>query len=219
MMKNFILALILALFALPALATPPQPNQDAFKQYYKNFNGGVYELAGVGYGHVRTDIPGDEGETYWCFGGLEVYDKKSGALVGTGVDCLGQVVDNNGAVTVGKGFTFFDFFGPNGTTYTLYAGGPVSVQPVTTPTKTSWGLDVTHITGSSIDDDGVNNTCKGGSGPFDGAECVSRISGMVNMSNMDPNDIPNSTITFSCIFVIESLELQQWAIDNAAANL
>ena len=92
------------------------------------------------------------------------------------------------------------------------------MQPTTVTTKTAWDLDVTHITGASINQKG-NNTCAGGSGPFDSAKCVSRISGMLNMSNLNPEDIPGSTIDFSCFFSVEGLRLKRWAINDAAQSL
>ena len=221
MFKVFLIA-ITALFIVQDAAAQGgsgDHTRQAFMQYYKNLNNLDLEIAGRGYGHVRTDIPGDEGTEYWCFGGIPMYDRKSRLLVGHANDCLSGVVDDNGTITVNPGFTFFDFFAPDGDVYTLMVSGNITVQATAVPTKTAWGLNVTHITGSSVEDNGINNTCVGGSGPFDEANCVSRISGMVDMTGVNPQDIPNSTLDFSCFFAIEGLELENWAINLASQNI
>lgn len=218
-MKKILLALLLFSFPLLAVAEPDGATQQAFKQFYKDLNNLELEIAGTGYGHIRTDLPGFEGKEAWCFGGIPMYDKKSRLHVGYANDCLMGVINEDGSISVNPGFTFFDFFAPNGEVHTLMVSGGVSVQPVTVKTQTSWGMNVTHITGSSASDTRRNNTCVGGSGPFDGASCVSRISGMVDMSNMDPANIPGSTITFSCFFAVEGLRLKRWAIDSASEQL
>jgi len=218
-MKKLFISLFFFLFSAVAVAAPDADTQNAFKMYYGSLTNIDVEIAGRGYGHVRTDLPGLEGQTAWCFGGIPMYDRKSRMLAGYANDCLIGVVDDNGTVTVNPGFTFFDFFAPGGDTYTLTVSGNITVQATAVNTETAWGLDVTHITGSSVADDGVNNTCIGGSGPFDEANCVSRISGMVNMSNLNPQDIDNSVLDFSCMFSIEGLELEGWAINSAAQGL
>ena len=217
-MKYFI-AILTALFSFPAHAVATSDTKNAFFQYYEYKHNIELEIAGTGYGHIRTDIPGDEGKEYWCFGGIPMYDKKSRMLVGYANDCLSGVVDEDGSVSVNPGFTFLNFFAPDGEVWTLMVSGSITVQPTLVDTRTAWGLDVTHITGSSVNRNGTNNTCISGSGPYDGAECVSRISGMVDMSKMNPQDIDNSTIGFSCFFSIEDLMLQDWAIQQAAQSL
>ena len=218
MIKNFLTVIVLSLFASLAFAAD-EDTKNAFKQHYEYLHNIELEIAGTGHGHVRTDIPGDEGTEYWCFGGIPMYDKKSRMLVGYANDCLSGVIDDNGTVTVNPGFTFFDFFAPGGDVYTLMVSGNITVQAAAVPTETAWGLDVTHITGSSAHDDGTNNTCIGGSGPFDEAKCVSRISGMVDMSGINPQDIPGSKLKFSCFFSIDGLMLNGWAINLAAEEL
>jgi hypothetical protein len=215
-MKTIITFILLAFSVTLFAATSNTKN--AFFQYYDYKHNVELEIAGTGYGHIRTDIPGDEGKEYACFGGIPIYDKKSRMLVGFANDCMTDIEDENGAISL-KGFTFLDFFAPDGEVWTLMVTGGISVQPVTVKTDTAWGMDVTHITGSSVGRNNTNNTCVGGSGPFDGAECISRISGMVNMENMNPQDIDNSAIGFSCFFSIEDLMLQDWAIQQAAQSL
>lgn len=217
-MNKFLTLLLLIAFSIPAFAATDE-SKNGFKQYYKTLKNMELEIAGTGWGHVRTDIPGDEGIEYWCFAGIPMYDKKSRLLVGHANDCLSGVVIDEGAVSVNPGFTFLDFFAPNGDTWTLTVSGNISVQPTTVQTKTAWKLDVTHITGSSKANEDGNNTCVGGSGPFDEARCVSRISGMVNMSELNPADIPGSKLQFSCFFSIENLKLENWAINGAAESL
>lgn len=208
------------LFSASVFANAPTESQNAFKLFYGSLNKIQVEIAGKGFGHMRT-VPGQGDTMFACFGGIPMYDQKSGYLVGYANDCLNPTVNEDGSVAVLPGFTFFDFFAPNGGTWTLMVAGNISVQPTVAQvdTKTAWGLEVTHITGSSMHLDGINNTVVGGSGPFDGAKGVSRISGMVNMSKVNMTDIPNSTLDFSCFFAIEGLELEQWAIDSAAASL
>lgn len=218
-MKKLLSIIIISAFSFAVHAAPDSDTRNAFKQFYSNLTNLELEIAGTGYGHIRTDIPGDEGTEYWCFGGIPMYDKKSRLLVGYANDCLSGVIDDNGTITVNPGFTFFDFFAPNNDVYTLMVSGNITVQAAAVPTKTAWGLNVTHITGSSAHDNGFNNTCVGGSGPFDEANCVSRISGMVDMTGVNPQDIPNSTLKFSCFFSVEGLELEGWAIDLASQGL
>ena len=218
-MFRSLLITILLVWSVSAVAAPDKDTKNAFKQFYNNLTNLELEIAGTGYGHIRVDIPGDEGVEYWCFGGIPMYDKKSRLLVGYANDCLSGVIDDNGTVTVNPGFTFFDFFAPDGDVFTLMVSGNITVQAAAVPTQTAWGLDVTHITGSSVADKRDNNTCVGGSGPFDEARCVSRISGMVDMSNINPQDIPNSTLKFSCYFSVEGLKLKKWAVRSAAEQL
>lgn len=216
-MKKILLIVFLTTFASLSHAAA-RDTKNAFEQFYSNLNNLELEIAGTGHGRVRDDIPGDEGKEYWCFDGIPMYDKKSRLLVGYAEDCLSGVVNDNGAVSVNPGFTFFNFFAPN-ENWVLMVTGNISVQPTVVRTETSWGLDVTHITGSSASDGRGNNTCVGGTGPFDGAKCVSRISGMVDMSNVSPTNIPNSSLTFSCFFSIEGLKLKQRAIRIASRRL
>lgn len=215
---KYLIAILAAVVASIAYATDSN-TKNAFFQYYEYKHNIELEIAGTGYGRIRTDIPGDKGTEYWCFKGIPMYDKKSRMLVGFAEDCLSGVIDDGGVVSVNPGFTFLEFFAPDGEVWSLMVSGSISVQPTLVETKTAWGMDVTHITGSSVNRNGTNNTCVGGSGPYDSAECVSRISGMVDMSNMIPQDIDNSTIGFSCFFSIEDLMLNEWAIWKAARRL
>ena len=207
------------MFTFSAVAADKQTKK-AFKQFYGNISNMELEIAGTGHGHTRVDLPGLEGQTAWCFGGIPMYDKKSQLLVGYANDCfIGVAADEVGGLSVNPGLTFLDFFAPNGEVYTVTVSGPITAQPVTVPTQSAWGLNVTHITGASSKVEQGNNTCVGGSGPFDELSCVSRISGMVDMSNLNPENIEGSTIGFSCFFSIENIKLQRWAVNNAAKGL
>jgi hypothetical protein len=198
-MKN-ILIVVFVLFSANAFA------DDITSFFGERLTGLELEMAGKGWKHIRTDIPNTKGSESMCFGGIHIIDKKSGLIVGEANDCLSNVQDNNGALQV-FGTTFLNFFGADDV-HTLIVQGNISVQPVTVPAKTAWGMKVTHITGSS--NEAGNNAVIGGSGFFEGATGTGRISGMVDMSKIDHPTDPH--IVFSCMLSVTDLQLASWAI-------
>ncbi|WP_299072997.1 hypothetical protein [uncultured Paraglaciecola sp.] len=229
-MKQIILATLLLLMfssvAFGGFSTPPwqpspgeasQQSQDGFELYYSNLKNLELEIAGTGQGSLR-DIPG-ESDPVWCFTGIPMYDKKSGMLVGYAEDCLaGVTADDAGNVSVLPGYTYLRFFAPGGETWELSVSGNISVLPTVVQTETQWGLPVTHITGSSKRST-LSNGIVSGTGPFKNARGQGRISGMVNMSNFNPDDVEGSTIDFSCFFSIVDLTLSSFSIRDAAETL
>lgn len=124
-------------------------------------------------------IPGN------CFEAELIY-VPTGRVIGTGTDCLSNVREVDGGLAL-LGTAVFDF-GPFGT---LTTQGLTSVQP-----KTHGSENISHITGS-IPMPGTNSIVSG-TGLFAGATGSSRLSGAVNMWN-----IQNNEITFDCLFVID----------------
>jgi hypothetical protein len=75
---------------------------------------------------------------------------------------------------------------------TLTSRGSTTVQPILTdPIETP----ITHVTGA-VPDAGANSII-GGTGRFANATGSVRLSGAVNLSNLD-----NGEITFDCVFAI-----------------
>jgi len=196
-MKKFI--------ALAFLLLLPAISQAADSTYYhERLTRMDINLVGKGWKHIRTDIPNFEGQEFVCFAGLSLIDMATNRKVGTGNDCLGQIVNDNGAISL-QGHTFMDFWGENDVE-TLMVQGRITVQPVTVPTTSPNGMMVTHVTGSASEGDGG---VIGGSGIYDGATGNNRLSGLVDMTSFGSG---GDHIIFDCIFRISDLKLANWAI-------
>jgi len=120
-----------------------------------------------------------------CFEADLIY-VPTGRVIGTGIDCLSKVQMVDGGLAL-VGTAIFDF----GYLGTLTTQGKTSVQP-----KTHGSEPSTHITGA-IPNAGAN-TIIGGTGIFKGVTGSVRLSGAVNMGNIDKNEI-----TFDCLFVVD----------------
>jgi hypothetical protein len=148
--------------------------------------GGTLRLKGVGHGYDGTvpDIDGDGvDDPATCFD-VGLYDS-AGKMIGTATDCLSDITPvGDGLALVGT--TIFNL--PNGTFVTR---GSTTVQPLTT----SGASPATHITGA-IAEDGTNGVLYG-TGAFEGFKAQVRLSGAVNMSEVD-----SGIIVFDCLFMV-----------------
>ncbi|MCL1060105.1 hypothetical protein L2729_19220 [Shewanella gelidimarina] len=164
-------------------------SSDALGQNQGGGNVMVLNLVGTGNGELLKvpDIDGDGIEDdATCFA-VDLYNGENGHLIGTAVDCLSMISSvGDGLALVGT--TYFNF--PQGT---LITRGNTSVQPVTQPTVTPDGQSITHITGAASNENAILE----GTGRFEGQTGTVRLSGMVDMSNIDIGQI-----TFNCLFVI-----------------
>jgi hypothetical protein len=151
---------------------------------------GVLRLLGTGQAYEGTvpDIDGDgEDDPATCFD-VDLYNA-SGQKIGTATDCLSEITPvGDGLALIGT--TIFRL--PNGT---FVSRGYTTVQPVTTSVPTP----ATHTTGA-IPVDGSNGVLYG-TGAFAGFAAQVRLSGAVNMSQLDSDGL----ITFDCLFAIAPL--------------
>jgi hypothetical protein len=130
---------------------------------------------------------------------LPLEDLESGAVIGTGVDCLrifDAVADDTPGVTIPlspqiDAVTFFLL--PGGS---WASDGLTSVRPFFQGVGDGDGA-VTHITGSFPPDNGPGSIVTG-SGDFAGASGNTRLSGAVNLTDFFSDGNP---IFFSCLFV------------------
>ena len=153
----------------------------------------VLNLIGTGYMYEGLeDLDGDGVATdpAMCFD-VDLVDMKNQRVIGTGTDCLADVMAAGSGVKL-VGTTYFHM--PNGD---LVTRGNTSVQAVFHPTVTPDGQSMTHITGAS----GTENAILEGTGRFAGATGTARLSGMVDMSAFG-GDV-GDPISFNCIFVID----------------
>ena len=127
----------------------------------------------------------------WCFR-VPMLNPRTNRQIGWGIDCLsGIALDEDGRGTLTDTVLFsFGIRGRN--RHVLASSGPVTIQPALDPDTTAAG--VTHITGSFPPSDNVI----GGSGRFVHATGQVRISGGVNMGDLEAN----GNLTFDCLFVI-----------------
>jgi hypothetical protein len=147
----------------------------------------VLRLMGTGqaYGGMVPDIDGDgEDDPATCFD-VDLYSA-DGKKIGTATDCLSEITPaGEGLALIGT--TIFHL--PNGT---FVSRGHTTVQPVTTGVPTP----ATHITGA-VPVDGSNGVLYG-TGAYAGFAAQVRLSGAVNMSQLDSDGL----ITFDCLFAI-----------------
>lgn len=121
-----------------------------------------------------------------CFD-VDLVDIKTGLVIGSASDCLSDISGNpvNGLALTGTTFFYF----PGGT---LVTSGLTTVQPILHGSP-----DFTHITGA-IPQDGDDNVVYG-DGKFKRVSGPARLSGTVNLSNLDAA----GEIAFDCVFVID----------------
>ena len=147
----------------------------------------VVQLSGTATGVPGTvpDIDGDGNDDLAnCFT-VDLIDISKDKVVGSAVDCLAEVTEvGDGLALVGT--TYFNF--NNGQ---LVSRGLTTVQPVTHGSP-----GTTHITGAIPPATGSNDILSG-TGAYKNASGSVRLSGAVNMANIDKNEI-----AFDCLFVI-----------------
>lgn len=147
----------------------------------------VLRLMGTGQAYEGTvpDIDGDGADDpATCFD-VDLYSA-SGKKIGTATDCLSEITPSGDGLAL-VGTTIFNL--PNGTFVTR---GYTSVQPVTTGVPTP----ATHITGA-IPMGGSNGVLYG-TGAYAGFAAEVRLSGAVNMSQLDSDGL----IAFDCLFAV-----------------
>ncbi|HSG32035.1 MAG TPA: hypothetical protein VLB82_10870 [Thermodesulfobacteriota bacterium] len=134
---------------------------------------------------IDTDGDGENDVESNCYEN-DLVDPTSGEVVGTGLDCLRDIVANeDGSVTLISNI-FFDFDGFG----LISSEGTTTVQPLLTQSALDAGL--TNGTGSFSDED----TIMFGTGVFEDATGNVRLSGLVDLSSF-----PNEAF-FNCVFEI-----------------
>jgi hypothetical protein len=123
---------------------------------------------------------------------LDVINVITGRVVGTGVDCLSDVVMGEDGSMHLFGTTFF----------TLAAGeivtqGHITVQPALRPAVTREGLVATHITGAASD---AEDTVVSGTNTFKNLAANVRLQGMIDSSSLD-----EGILRFSCYFTFTNI--------------
>lgn len=153
----------------------------------------VLNLVGSGpmYESTVPDIDGDDiDDPAICFD-VDLIDAKTRQHIGVATDCLSDVTGvGDGLALVGTTF----FHTKKGT---LVTRGNTTVKPVTHPTVTPDGQNITHITGAS----GTGNAVLGGTKRFKKVKGTVRLSGMVDLSNF--SGAVGDPIAFDCVFVID----------------
>ena len=158
-------------------------------------NGGgkhfVFNLVGTGVAEAAM-VPDPDGGVMEanCFE-VDLFDLKNQRQIGRAVDCL-TVQEVIGDFDVIKLIGTTTFHLPQGS---LTTQGFTTVSTVKQPTVSPLVGDITHITGAA----GTGNAIIDGTKEFKGATGTSRLSGLVNL--MDLNTI--GEITFDCIFVVD----------------
>lgn len=146
----------------------------------------VYRLLGIGEAYASDQVPDGAGGTLeaTCFD-VELWDVTQNRRVGTASDCLSGIsaVGDGLALT---GTTKFDF----GNGHHFWTQGLTTVQPTTHGSP-----NFTHVTGA-VDTSG--NGIIAGSGRFSSFAATARLSGAVNLSQLDSSGL----ITFDCLFVV-----------------
>ena len=146
----------------------------------------VVALRGTGDAFTK-DIPTtDAGTTEATCFTLDLVDLATGDVIGDATDCLADIDPDAGGGMALTGTTFFNF--PGGE---LVSRGRTTVQPIL-----DGSVDFTHITGA-VPQAGDNSVLSG-TGRFNQAEGTVRLSGAVNLAELDSD----GKITFDCVFVI-----------------
>lgn len=146
----------------------------------------VVALRGTGEVAIQEIPETDQGTTEGLCFTVDLVDLATGNVIGDATDCLADIDPDAGGGMALTGTTIFNF--PGGT---LVSRGRTSVQPVL-----DGSVDFTHITGA-VPQDGENSVLSG-TGRFNRATGSVRLSGAVNLSELDSD----GKITFDCVFVI-----------------
>lgn len=120
-----------------------------------------------------------------CFE-IPIVDVSTGRVIGRGADCLFDIQPDGSGLML-QDVTIFKFAEGE-----IHAISDVAVQPTSLPFE-----GVTHVTGSKPGT-GEQNILAG-TGAYAGASGNVRLSGLVDMSQLDNL----GQITFDCIFVID----------------
>ncbi len=133
-----------------------------------------------------TDGDGIADTTAPCFE-APIFNPATGRQIGTGSDCLDVASNDNGNIQLtGTGFFNLD----DGM---IVVQGLTTVRPVLQPTRRG-DIEFTHITGANGD-----GGLMYGTGRYQGASGMVRLSGQVDMSRLQAEDM----IHFDCIFIID----------------
>jgi hypothetical protein len=128
-----------------------------------------------------------------CFD-VDLLNLRTGKMIGTATDCL-ALLEEQGDGVVLVGTTIFNMPGGSFT-----SRGVTTVEPIADHSQVPSSSAATHTTGSIPEEPPVNNVIAG-SGRFADFEASVRLSGAVNMSQLDSDGI----IAFDCVFVITPL--------------
>lgn len=146
----------------------------------------VVVLRGTAVGEMTAIPATDAGtEEALCFS-VDLIDVASGDVIGDATDCLADIEGDGATGMQLTNITTFNF--PDGT---LVAQGRVTIQPVLDGSE-----GFTHITGA-IPAAGEESVVSG-TGVFEGASGQVRLSGAVDMSQLESD----TQLTLECIFVI-----------------
>jgi hypothetical protein len=145
----------------------------------------VVALRGTGEAFMAEIPETDAGTTEGLCFAVDLVDLATGNVIGDATDCLSDINPDGDGMSL-TGTTTFNF--PGGT---LVSRGVTTVQPVL-----DGSVDFTHITGA-VPQDGDNSVLSG-SGRFNGASGQVRLSGAVNLAELDSD----GKITFDCVFVL-----------------
>jgi len=156
----------------------------------------ILNLKGSAKGRIQEipKISGSGTTEAMCFT-VPVYDMKTNKKVGTGSDCLADIVPKKDGSIALVGTTYFNFDSPKSSIVTR---GFTTVQPIVT--KNPKPISATHITGS------VSNSRKNGviegTGKYKNLKANVRLSGIVGMGKFKSDN----RIDFDCIFVVDPLK-------------
>ena len=146
----------------------------------------VVQFLGQGRPVALSDVPDPSlvsGTLLGCFQ-VDMFDPRKGKKIGTGFDCLTDVVNPDGQL---QEVILTD------TAFFVFNNGMVVSQDIVEIRQAPLGQGKTHLTGSLPDVDNII----AGTQHFDGASGQVRLSGAVDMS-----DIGNGNLGFDCLFVI-----------------
>ena len=146
----------------------------------------VLQMKGTSAAEIRAN-PLDLDQELPCFD-VPLVDLTTGDIMGLGTDCLSVAgPDECGGLQV-TATTVFQFDDTN----SLFVTGETSVQPITFGSP-----DATHITGAIPGSDEEN--VEAGTGVYADATGSVRLSGAVNMANMESK----GEATFDCLWVMD----------------
>ncbi len=181
-----VLALALLVLVVGAACSDDDDDEGDNGAYLPGGNDIVVVLKGTAVG-VMTAIPATDAgtEEALCFT-VDLVNPATGDVIGEATDCLADIEGDGATGMQLTDITTFNF--PEGT---LVTQGRVTVQPVL-----DGSVDYTHITGA-IPAAGEESVLSG-TGVFEGVSGQVRLSGAVDMSELESD----TKITFDCVFII-----------------
>ncbi len=181
-----VLALALLVLVVGAACSDDDDDEGDNVAYAPGGNDIVVVLKGTAVGEMTAIPATDAGtEEALCFT-VDLVDPATGDVIGEGTDCLADIEGDGATGMQLTDITTFNF--PEGT---LVTQGRVTVQPVL-----DGSVDYTHITGA-IPAAGEESVLSG-TGVFEGTSGQVRLSGAVDMSELESD----KKITFNCVFII-----------------